>query len=183
MQDLRELIELGASLPGGEKLRRIIELASMEVRELGSRSITVPGTSVSMSIHIDSHCKVELRAWRRDENEALRVYEELRSAGYELTIYIEKGSHVISITHANIRDSPLKPIVCQKLSEWLNEARNERRKERIAKAIQNLECLTRPNPAQTHGAVNPLPFPLPSPNTTTNKKQNTKEIETGTAAR
>jgi hypothetical protein len=34
MQDIKELIELGTSLLGGEKLRRIIELASKEVRGL-----------------------------------------------------------------------------------------------------------------------------------------------------
>ncbi|MGC8606807.1 MAG: hypothetical protein ACP5GZ_05235 [Vulcanisaeta sp.] len=48
---------------------------------------------------------------------------------------------MVSITHANVMDSPLKEPVCQKLSKWLNEASDERRKERITKAIQNLKCL------------------------------------------
>jgi hypothetical protein len=39
-----------------------------------------------------------------------------------------------------VRDSPLKPIVCKKLSDLLNEARNEKRKERITKAMKNLKC-------------------------------------------
>ncbi|MGC9179592.1 MAG: hypothetical protein ACP5GZ_05195, partial [Vulcanisaeta sp.] len=135
--DIRELIELGASLPGGEKLRRIIELASKDVKERGSSSITIPGTSISMSIHIDKQCKVELRAWRRDEKEALKLVEELRRAGYNPSMYVEKGSHVVSITYSNICESPLKPIVCRKLGEWLE---NEKRRERITKAIQNLKC-------------------------------------------
>jgi hypothetical protein len=139
--DIKELIELGSSLPGGEKLRRVIELASREVREKGSRSITIPGTSISMSIHVDRYCRVELRAWRRDENEALRLIEELRKAGLHPSIYVERGYYVISIMHTKIRDSPLREPVCQKLSKWLNEASDERRKERITKAIQNLKCL------------------------------------------
>ncbi|MGC8608236.1 MAG: hypothetical protein ACP5L5_11860, partial [Vulcanisaeta sp.] len=49
MPDLRELIELGAGLPDGEKFRRIIELASKDVREKGSSSIAIPGTNISMS--------------------------------------------------------------------------------------------------------------------------------------
>jgi len=138
--DLKELIELGASL-GSDKLRRIIELASKEVKERGSSSIMIPGTGISMSIHIDSNYYVELRACRKDKSEALRLVEELRRAGYNPTIYVEKGSHVISITHANIRESPLKPIICKKLSEWLEDEEDKRRKERITKAMQNLKCL------------------------------------------
>ncbi|MGC9180627.1 MAG: hypothetical protein ACP5GZ_10560, partial [Vulcanisaeta sp.] len=103
--------------------------------------IVIPGTSVSMNIHIDSHCRVELRAWRRDEKEALKLVEELNKAGYKAVKYVEKGSHVVSITHANIRDTPLKPVVCRELNEWLNETKDERKKKRIAKAMQNLECL------------------------------------------
>ncbi|MGC8606826.1 MAG: hypothetical protein ACP5L5_04630, partial [Vulcanisaeta sp.] len=139
--DLRELIELGAGLPGGEKFRRIIELANAEVMELGRSSIVIPGTDISMNIHIDRHCRVELRAWRRDEKEALKLVEELNKAGYKAVKYVEKGSHVVSITHANIRDTPLKPVVCRELNEWLNETKDERKKKRIAKAMQNLECL------------------------------------------
>ncbi len=37
-------------------------------------------------------------------------------------------------------DSPLKPIVRKKLSEWLEDEKNERRRERIAKAMQDLKC-------------------------------------------
>ncbi|MGC8608233.1 MAG: hypothetical protein ACP5L5_11845, partial [Vulcanisaeta sp.] len=86
--DLRELIELGAGLPGGDKLKRMIELASKDVKKRSrSSSINIPGTDISMSIHIDKHCKVELRAWRRDEKEALRLVEELKKAGYNPTIY------------------------------------------------------------------------------------------------
>ena len=139
--DLKELIELGASLPSSEKFRRIIELANAEVRELGGSSINIHGTGISMNIHIDSHCRVELRAKRKNEDEALRLVEELRRAGYNPTIYVEKGSHVISITHANIRESPLKPIIRKKLSEWLEDEEDKRRKERITKAMQNLKCL------------------------------------------
>jgi hypothetical protein len=139
MQDIKGLIELGASL-GGEKLRRIIELASMEVKERGSSSIAIPGTDISMNIHIDSHCRVELMAKRRDEKEALKLVEELNKAGLHPSIYVERGYYVVSINHTNIRDSPLRKPVCQKLSKWLNEARDERRKERIAKAMQNLKC-------------------------------------------
>ncbi|MGC9180249.1 MAG: hypothetical protein ACP5GZ_08615, partial [Vulcanisaeta sp.] len=138
--DIRELIELGASMPGGEKLSRIIELASMEMKELGSSSIVIPGTSVSMNIHIDSHCKVELRAKRKDENEALGLVEELRRAGYNPSIYVDGEDHVVSIAHARVRDSPLREPVCKKLGEWLEDEKNERR-ERIAKAMQNLKCL------------------------------------------
>ncbi|WP_048057034.1 hypothetical protein [Vulcanisaeta moutnovskia] len=139
MPDLKELIELGASLGSG-KLRRIIELASKDAKEKGSSSIIIPGTNISMSIHIDSNYYVELRACRKDKSEALRLVEELRRAGYNPTIYVEKGSHVISITHANIRESPLKPIIRKKLSEWLEGEKNERRRERIAKAMRNLKC-------------------------------------------
>ncbi|MGC8607767.1 MAG: hypothetical protein ACP5L5_09445, partial [Vulcanisaeta sp.] len=44
IQDIKELVELGSSLPDGEKLKRIIKLANMEVKELGRSSITIPGT-------------------------------------------------------------------------------------------------------------------------------------------
>ncbi|MGC9178896.1 MAG: hypothetical protein ACP5GZ_01675 [Vulcanisaeta sp.] len=138
--DVKELIELGASLPGGEKLKRIIELASKEVKELGKSSIVIPGTNISMSIDVRGDCTVELRAWRRDEEEALRLVEELNKAGYKAVKCVYKGGHLILITHANVRDSPLKPIVCKKLSDLLNEARNEKRKERITKAMKNLKC-------------------------------------------
>ncbi len=139
MPDIRELIELGASLSGGEKLRRIIELANMEIKELGSRSILILGTNISMSIDVNGDCRVELRTHRKDNNEALKLIEELRKAGYKPSMYVSRGNYIISITHANVRDSPLKPIVCRKLGEWLNETKDER-KERIAKAMQNLKC-------------------------------------------
>ncbi|ADY02089.1 hypothetical protein VMUT_1888 [Vulcanisaeta moutnovskia 768-28] len=139
--DLKELIELGASLPGGEKFKRIIELASKDIKERGKNSsINIPGTDISMSIHIDSHYKVELRAWRRYENETLSLVEELEKAGYEPSIYADRGGHVVSIMHAKIRDSPLKPIVCKKLSDLLNKARNEKRRKKISKAMRNLKC-------------------------------------------
>jgi Icc-related predicted phosphoesterase len=138
--DIKELIELGASLPGGEKLRRIIELASKDVKERGISSIAIPGTDISMSIHIDSNCHVELRAWRRDENETLRLVEELNKVGLHPSIYVERGYYVVSINHTNIRDSPLKLVVCQKLGKWLEGEKDERRKKRIARAMQNLKC-------------------------------------------
>ncbi|MGC9179162.1 MAG: hypothetical protein ACP5GZ_03005 [Vulcanisaeta sp.] len=141
MQDVKELIELGAGLPDGEKFRRIIELASKDVREKGSSSIAIPGTNISMSISIGSDCRVELRTKRKSEDEALRLVEELRRAGYEPSMYVVRGGYMVSITHANIRDSPLKPIVCRKLGEWLEGEKDERRKERIAMAMQNLKCL------------------------------------------
>jgi len=141
MPDLKELIELGASLPGGEKLRRIIELASKEVKKLGSSSINIPETNISMTVNVRSDCKVELRTKRKSENEALRIIEELRRAGYEVAKYVKSEGCVVLITHANIRDNPkLKPLVCGKLSEWLNEKKDERMKERITKAMQNLKC-------------------------------------------
>ncbi|MGC8543310.1 MAG: hypothetical protein ACP5NQ_05170, partial [Vulcanisaeta sp.] len=135
--DLRELIELGAGLPGGEKFKRIIELANMKVREKGGSSVNIPGTDISMSISIDSHCRVNLRAWRKDENEALSLVEELRKAGYNPSMYVCSKGHIISINHTNIRDSPLKPAICQKLSKWLNEISDERRRKKIAKAMRS----------------------------------------------
>jgi hypothetical protein len=140
MPDIRELIELGASLPGGEKLRRVIEMASKEVEELGSSSIVIPGTNISMSIDVKGDCRVELRTHRKDKNEALKLVEELRKAGYKPSMYVSRGNYIISITHANVRDSPLREPVCQKLGEWLEDEKDERRKERIAKAMQNLKC-------------------------------------------
>jgi hypothetical protein len=137
--DIRELIELGASL-GGEKLKRIIELASKDVRELGGSSINIPGTDIRMSIHIDGHCKVELRAKRKSEDETLKLVGELEKAGYKPTMYVERGYYVVSIMHAKIRDSPLREPVCQKLGVWLEGEKNERRKKRIAMAMQNLGC-------------------------------------------
>ncbi|MGC9179242.1 MAG: hypothetical protein ACP5GZ_03415 [Vulcanisaeta sp.] len=140
MRDVKELIELGSDL-GGEKLKRIIELASKEIKKLGSSSINIPGTIISMTVNVRSDCRVELRTKRKSENEALRIIEELRRAGYEVTKYVKSEGHVVLITHANIRDNPkLKPLVCGKLSEWLNEKKDERMKKRIATAMQNLKC-------------------------------------------
>ncbi|MGC9178870.1 MAG: hypothetical protein ACP5GZ_01535 [Vulcanisaeta sp.] len=139
--DLRELIELGASLPGGEKLKRIIELANKEIKERGSKSITIPGTNISMNVHIRKDGRVELKVKRRSEDETLRLVEELTKAGYKATKYVVGEGYAVSIAHANIRDSPLREPVCQKLSGWLEGEKNERRKKRMAKAMQNLKCL------------------------------------------
>ncbi len=115
MPDIKELIELGASL-GGEKLRRVIELANMEVREKGSRSINIPGTNISMTVHIRYDGRVELRAYRKDKDETLRLIEVLNKVGLRPSICVCGKRHVVSITHTNVRDSPLKPVICQKLS-------------------------------------------------------------------
>ncbi|MGC9227574.1 hypothetical protein [Caldivirga sp.] len=70
----------------------------------------------------------------------MRLVEELNKAGYKAAKYVDGEDHVVSITHANIRDSPLRGPVCQKLSKWLEGERNERRRKRITKAIQKLKC-------------------------------------------
>ena len=138
--DIRELIELGASL-GGEKLRRIIELANMEVKESGNKSIMIPGTNISMTIIVRGDCKVELRARRKDEIETLRLVEELKKAGYETSLRVARRYYEVAILHSKIRDKPeLREPVCRKLGEWLNETSNERRKKKIAKAVQKLKC-------------------------------------------
>ena len=112
----------------------------MEMKKLGLSSIVIPRTNVSMRIHIDSDCRVDLRAKRKSEDEALNLVEKLRRAGYKPSMYVDGEDHVVLITHSNIRDSPLKLIVCKKLSKWLEGEKNERRRERIAKTMQNLKC-------------------------------------------
>ncbi len=139
--NLRELIELGASLPSGGKLRRIIELASKEVKEKGSSSIVIPGTNVSMGIHIGNKNSVVLRTVRKDEKEVLRVYEELKNADYKPTIYVENKNHVIIMAYTKIvKDPRLREPVCRKLSEWLNETKDEKRRKKLTEAIQKLMC-------------------------------------------
>ncbi len=140
--DLRELIELGASLPGGEKLRRIIELASMEVRVLGSRSILILGTNISMTVSIKSGYKVELRTRRKNKDEALGLVEELRRAGYVPSLRVTKRHYEVAILHSEIQSKPeLREPVCRKLGEWLDEISDKERRKRIAKAMQKLKCL------------------------------------------
>ncbi|ADY01045.1 hypothetical protein VMUT_0835 [Vulcanisaeta moutnovskia 768-28] len=142
MQDVKELIELGAGLPDGEKFRRIIELASKEVREPGNLSIIVPGTSVRMNVNVRGDCRVVLRVWRKDESEALRIYEELKRAGYEVTMFSNEEAHLVLITHANVRENTrLREPVCRKLDEWFENEKDIKRKGRIAKTMQNLKCL------------------------------------------
>ncbi|MGC9180155.1 MAG: hypothetical protein ACP5GZ_08125 [Vulcanisaeta sp.] len=138
--DIRELIELGASLPDGEKLRRIIELASMGVKERGSSSINIPGTNIGMNVHImNSHVNLQIK--RRNKDDALKILEELKRARYNPSLRITGTSYVVAITHTEIRDDPrLKEPVCQKLSEWLKNEKNEKRKGRIAMVVQNLVC-------------------------------------------
>ncbi|WP_292000592.1 hypothetical protein, partial [Caldivirga sp.] len=140
--DIRELVELGAGLPDGEKLKRMIELANMEVREIGKSSINVPGTDVKMNIRIRSDYEVELRAWRRDRSKALRLIEELRNAGYNPIMYVDGEGYTISITHSKVKsDERLRKPVCELLYRWLNETSNEKRRVRIVAAMRNLECL------------------------------------------
>jgi len=144
MQDVKELIELGAGLPGSEKLRRIIELASREVRELGSSSILIPGTSISMTIDVKGDCRVELRAWRRSEDETLSLVEELRRAGYEPSLRVARKYYEVAILHSEIQSKPeLREPVCDYLRSRYMELPNDEieGKWRYAKAIQNLKCL------------------------------------------
>ena len=61
----------------------------MEMKKLGLSSIVIPRTNVSMSIHIDSHCRVELRAKRKSEDEALNLVEKLRRDGDKPSMYVD----------------------------------------------------------------------------------------------
>ncbi len=139
MQDVKELIELGASL-GSEKLARIIKLASISIEERNRSMIEVPGTGIRMAMHING-CKVELWAWRSYEDDALRLIEELKRAGYEPSMRIAGKRRIVIIAHAKIRDdSRLKPVVCQKLNEWLSGTKDEKMRERITMVMKNLKC-------------------------------------------
>ncbi len=117
------------------------QFALKNAKRFRSSLINVPGTNINMTVHITGKYNVELQIKRRDKNEALRLVEELEKAGYNPSIYVVDENHVVSITHVNVRDSPLKPVVCQKLSEWLNEINDEKMGKKITAAMQNLKCL------------------------------------------
>ncbi|MGC8606367.1 MAG: hypothetical protein ACP5L5_02275 [Vulcanisaeta sp.] len=143
VQDIKELIELGASLPGGEKLKRIIELANMEIKELGSSSITIPGTDIRMTICIDGQCRVELRARRKSKDEALWIIEELRRAGCESSLRVAGRYYEVAILHSEIQSKPeLREPVCNRLLEWYEELPSDSIEEkwRFANAMRKLGC-------------------------------------------
>ncbi|GAB6946875.1 hypothetical protein JCM16161A_10050 [Vulcanisaeta sp. JCM 16161] len=141
---IKALIEDLSQLLDAEKLGRLIELAGMEPKPLGHSSIEVAG--VRMNVHVSNSSSVELRTRRRDYNDAMRILEELRKAGYEAgprrsggNFEVYMGMYVIE------KDQELTKKVCEVLRKMLEEAASEgkeRRAKAITKAMTKLNCPT-----------------------------------------
>ncbi len=79
---IKTLVEDLVQLPDAEKPRRLMALAGMEVKPLGRSSIEVID-GVSMNVHVRDSGTVELRTWRKRLEDAVRIRERLKRAGYD----------------------------------------------------------------------------------------------------
>ncbi|ADN51258.1 hypothetical protein [Vulcanisaeta distributa] len=155
---IRALVEDLSQLPDAEKLRRLLTLASLRIKPLG-RSMVEVIDGVSMNVHVGGSGYVELRAVRRNREDALAIQERLRNAGYDAMLRELKDGFVVSIINDEIKMHPgLVAEVCKILRRMHEEAiseGNKRRAWRVAKAMKKLNC-----PAQGPTGLKQFPYSL-----------------------
>ncbi len=162
---IKALIEGLAQLPDAEKLRRLIELASMELKPLGHSSIEVVD-GIRMNVHVSNSGTIELRAWRKGLEDAVRIRERLKRAGYEARLRPSSSDFEVYIGMYVIeRDQELARKVCEVLRRMHEEAASkgkERRARAIARAMKKLGCPAQGPRAQTNktqSTINPRGAP------------------------
>ncbi|WP_243668310.1 hypothetical protein [Vulcanisaeta sp. JCM 16161] len=140
---IKALIEDLSPLLDAEKLRRLIELTSVETKPRGRSSIEVAG--IKMTVHMSTSGSVWLTIQRSDYGNAVKILELLRNAGYRETELNKHGDrYVVYMGIDVIKKYPeLTSRVCEVLRKMHEEAVNESKVERawkIAKAIKRLGC-------------------------------------------
>ncbi|MGC8605999.1 MAG: hypothetical protein ACP5GZ_01415 [Vulcanisaeta sp.] len=141
---IKAIIEDLARLPDAEKLRRLIELANVKVKPPNKSSIEVVD-GVKMTIRIGAGGIIELRTWRKDYREVMKILEKLRDAGYKETKLSKWGEKfTVYMSMDVIKKYPeLISKVCEVLRKIYDEAMNEdnmKKARTIAKAIRKLGC-------------------------------------------
>ncbi|MGC8606244.1 MAG: hypothetical protein ACP5L5_01630 [Vulcanisaeta sp.] len=153
---IKALVEDLAQLPDSEKLRRLIELTSMETKPLGRSSIEVAG--IKMNVCIYHNGGVELRVQRMDYEDAVRVWESLKNTGYKEVKLSRRGKRYVVYMDVNaiMKYPELTNKACEIIRRMLEETLSRGRENRakaIAKAMARLGCQ---DPAQDPRASNHL---------------------------
>lgn len=132
-----------SQLPDAEKLRRIVMLANARVKPRGSSMVEVVD-GICMSINMSNNGYVKLMVIRKNREDAVVIWERLRSAGYDAKLKIQHNKSIVHINQNEIRRHPeLAVKVCEVLRRMLEEAVGESKTERawkIAKAIAKNNC-------------------------------------------
>ncbi|MGC9153076.1 MAG: hypothetical protein ACP5GY_05000 [Vulcanisaeta sp.] len=140
---IRSMIEDLSELPDAEKLKRLIRLADMEVRSLG-RSMVEVVDGVWMSINVHSSGTIQLRVVRRNYEDAKKIWEKLREAGYDARLRKYGEVFVVRINMGEIERHPeLAVKVCGVLRRLYEEGLSERstgRAQSMAKVVERLGC-------------------------------------------
>ncbi|WP_054843304.1 hypothetical protein [Vulcanisaeta souniana] len=140
---VKVIVECLSQLPDADKLRNLITLASMRVKPHGRSMIEIID-DVWMNINVRDAGYVELRAWRRRLEDARAIQEALRRAGYEAKLREARGGFEIYINKGQAKRSPELLIkICGALRKMYEDAiseNNERKAEKIARAIITLNC-------------------------------------------
>ncbi|WP_243665489.1 hypothetical protein [Vulcanisaeta sp. JCM 16159] len=88
-----------------------------------------------MSVHVNSSSSIELKTWRKELEDAVKILERLKNAGYDAGLRPLKGGFEVYVSMYVIeKDQELARKVCEVLKRMHEEAANKG-KERRARAI------------------------------------------------
>ncbi|WP_245522487.1 hypothetical protein [Vulcanisaeta distributa] len=130
-QEVATIIKDLSALPDGEKLRNLIMLANIRVKQKGRWSISIID-SISMNVHVRQDGSVELRTNRKSFEDAKAIWEKLRGANYEAELSKQGKKFVVYMNMSTIKKYPELVIkVCEVL---------KRMREEATKAMRRLNC-------------------------------------------